>query len=134
MERKKKNLQKPERWQSRQLPRQLNLQTVLKMPHVVFLITLQDTTLPVGDSSKSLRMLVHYKQIEGFNHTGTAILHRLMRRCDTEGRILESYYVRVINPNCRCFGTVNSFVYRVFAGPSEQTILDALNFATILRG
>ena len=134
MERKKKNLQKPERWQSRQLPRQLNLQTVLKMPHVVFLIILQDTTLPVGDSSKSLRMLVHYKQIEGFNHTGTAILHRLMRRCDTEGRILESYDGRVINPNCRCFGTVNSIVYRVLSGPSEQTILDALNFATILRG
>ena len=83
-------------------PRRLNLQTVLKMPHVVFLIILQDTTLPVGDSSKSLRMLVNYNQIEGFNHTGTAILHRLMRRCDTEGRILESYYVRVINPNCNC--------------------------------
>ena len=102
------------------------------MPHVVFLI-LQDTTLPVGDSSKSLRMLVNHKQIEGFNHTGTAILHRLMRRCDTEGRILESYYVRVINPNCRCFGTVNSIVYRVLSGPSEQTILDALNFARRIR-
>ena len=61
---------------------------MLKMPHVVFLIILQDTTLPVGDSSKSLRTLVNYKQIEGFNHTGTAILHRLMRRCDTEGKDL----------------------------------------------
>ena len=79
-------------------------------------------------------MLVNYNQIEGFNHTGTAILHRLTRRCDTEGRILESYYVRVINPNCRGFGTVHSIVYRVLSGPSEQTILDALNFATILRG
>ena len=70
-----------------------NPQTVLKMPHVVFLIILQDTTLPVGDSWKSLRMLVNYNQIEAFKHTGTAILHRLMRRCDTEGRILESYLV-----------------------------------------
>ena len=86
------------------------------------------------NASKSLRMLVNYNQIEGFNHTGTAILHRLTRRCDTEGRILESYYVRVINPNCRGFGTVHSIVYRVLSGLSEQTILDALNFATILRG
>ena len=142
----KKNHQKPERWQSRQLPRQLDLQTVLRMLHIcmlhliffcilIMLENLQDATLWLLVICCCLK---HRSQMP--------FILWCMRCFDTEADY-HSCCVQMATQDLRvlqCLGdkskvlqfwnrklyTINQFL----SGRPEQTVLDALDFATILRG
>ena len=148
----KKNHQKLERWQSRQLPRQLNLQTVLRMLHICMLylifFCIFESCLKIFKMQHSgCWWFVVVLNIRTFLHRSQMPFILWCMRCfDTEADY-PSRCVQMTTQDLRvsqCLGdkskvllfwnrklyTINQFL----SGPPELTVLDALDFATILRG